>query len=211
MFQRLFNPEGKLFIWGNKACDMILASVLWLLCCIPLITIGPACTALYHVIVHNVRGDQGNLIQTFFRVFTAEFRMSAAMMLVYTAVAAAALLGAMAYVQSGGSPNDLTAWLLKALLFPVLLSAPYGFAFLSRFRNGFWKSMGLVLFLGFRHLPASLGLIALLGAGSFLVYLQLPLVVFMPGLVCLCMSFLIEPVFHRYMPAEPVPQTAAAD
>lgn len=50
----------------SKTADILLLSALWFICCVPLITIGAATTALYYSCVKAVRRDKGYLIRDFF-------------------------------------------------------------------------------------------------------------------------------------------------
>ncbi len=200
MFASFFNPEGKFFQVGSKAADLLLASVLWLACCLPLVTIGPACTALYDVTVRNIRSGRGTgIYRDFFRVFRRDFRQSMGLMLIFTALAAAALAAEQWFVQQDAS-GAMAVWLLRALLVVMMMAAPYGFALISRFENTFGRALLLTVYLTFRHLPTSLVLAALLALGGLLVYLHLPLAVLMPGLICLLISLLLERVLRRHAP-----------
>ncbi len=60
----------------NKMADLILLNLIFLLCCIPVVTIGPAITALYAVSLRSVRYGDGYVIQTFFRSFKQNFKQS---------------------------------------------------------------------------------------------------------------------------------------
>ena len=46
--------------------DLVFVGILWLLCSLPVLTLGPASTALYYAIVKNVRHDRGQLSRVFF-------------------------------------------------------------------------------------------------------------------------------------------------
>lgn len=200
MFASFFNPEGKFFRIGSKAADLLLASVLWLVCCLPLVTVGPACTALYDVVVRNIHNGQGSgICRDFLRVFRQNFRQSVGLMLIFTTLAAAALVAAQLYAEQGAS-DTVTVWFLRAILVVVMMAAPYGFALISRFENTFGRILLLTLYLTFRHLPTSLVLAILLSLGGLLVYLHLPLAVLMPGLICLLMSLLLERVICFHAP-----------
>ena len=55
----IFNINSPFFRVMSKVFDVIVLSLLWTLCCIPVITIGPATTALYYAIVKSIRKDRG--------------------------------------------------------------------------------------------------------------------------------------------------------
>ena len=47
-------------------------SCCWVLCCVPVGTIGAACIALYDATAHCVRGGEGGMYRRFFRTFKNE-------------------------------------------------------------------------------------------------------------------------------------------
>lgn len=53
-----FNENNIIFVALNKIGDIILANLLFILCSIPLVTIGPSLTALYHCMLRTVKGEQ---------------------------------------------------------------------------------------------------------------------------------------------------------
>lgn len=200
MLSNLFRPEGKFFQFGSKAADLIAVSLLWLLCCIPLVTVGPACTAMYNVVVQNIRRGQGGSVwQQFWRIFRRDFRQSLMFMMLATALAAALLISILLLTRSGA--HGLGIPVLEAVLLLLVLTLPYAFALISRFENSFPRLLRLTLLLTFRHFPASVLMAAILALGAFLVYLHLPLAALMPGLICLCTSFVTESIFRKYRPA----------
>ena len=46
---KLFSMDGKFLETFNKITDLVTLNILWLLCCIPIITIGASTSALYQV------------------------------------------------------------------------------------------------------------------------------------------------------------------
>ena len=44
---KLFSMDGKFLETFNKITDLVTLNILWLLCCIPIITIGDSTSALY--------------------------------------------------------------------------------------------------------------------------------------------------------------------
>ena len=43
---RLFQPESPIIRFLSAMSYLIVLNLLWLICCIPVVTIGPACTAM---------------------------------------------------------------------------------------------------------------------------------------------------------------------
>ena len=47
MASRLFDPEGTIWKPLGYLGDFVMLSLMWAVCCIPVVTVGPATTALY--------------------------------------------------------------------------------------------------------------------------------------------------------------------
>ena len=60
MFDKL-RPDVPLFQLIYKLVNTVVAGVLWVLCCIPVVTAGAATTALYYTIVKTVRHGRGTI------------------------------------------------------------------------------------------------------------------------------------------------------
>lgn len=52
----------------NKMTDLILLNVIWLLCCLPVVTAGAATTAAYYVSITSIRCGDGYVVKRFFPV-----------------------------------------------------------------------------------------------------------------------------------------------
>ena len=55
----MFGPETKFFKVTNQIGNILLVSVLWLIGCIPVITIGTSTIAMYYAMVKAVRRADG--------------------------------------------------------------------------------------------------------------------------------------------------------
>ena len=76
MFKKMFSPESPLPLMGQKLFNLVMLSILWCLSCIPIITIGPACTALYDAVFKTVRKDRGYMLRSYVKSFKNNFRKS---------------------------------------------------------------------------------------------------------------------------------------
>ena len=60
----------------GRVFDLVVLNWLFILCCIPIITIGASMTALHRVLLQMVRGDDAYFVRDFFGTFRREFRQS---------------------------------------------------------------------------------------------------------------------------------------
>ena len=200
MFRNFFKADSWLWKPFGWLADLLLLSGLWLVCCIPVVTIGGATAALYDAVVHGFRRQESDYLYRFFETFKAEWKHGILPTLFWGGLLAALLLGYRWF--TGRAASDAAVMFAWALL--VVLCIPAGiacwvFPVLSRFELGFGPLCANSARLALAHLPASFAM-ALAAAGCVWVtgrLLFLPLLI-LPALLTLFWSLFTEPVFKRY-------------
>ena len=71
----------------SKIFDMVCLNLLWILCSIPIFTIGASTTALYTVMLKMVKNEEGYIFRGFFKAFKDNFKQATIMWLVILALA----------------------------------------------------------------------------------------------------------------------------
>ena len=163
--------------------DIIWAGLLWLVCALPVVTLGPASAALYYAVVKCIRHERGSLTKSFFSAFRQNFRLSLPVWLVYLA-----LLGVGYFngnlLRSFGLGEGLPPLLLGNIFFlPLLLTLPWIFPVVSRFDNSFGGTLRFT---------------AALAAALVIVWLLPQIGPLLPGVFALLQSLMIEPVLRVY-------------
>ena len=74
MFEALFNPENAFMSFINKVIDLVVLSIVFTLCCIPIVTIGTAWAALYYAVVKTVRRHRSYAVREFWHAFKDNLR-----------------------------------------------------------------------------------------------------------------------------------------
>ena len=187
----------------SKTADILLLSALWFICCVPLITIGAATTALYYSCVKAVRRDKGYLIRNFFHSFKLNFIPATLLWLTFL------ILGILLYscfiFTAALSDKSLQFFMLciyMFLSFLVLGMGCYAFPVLSRCSMNTTGILRFALGLFIRHFPSSIILAALVILAVFIMWF-IPLSVFvLPGIISLIYSVPMERILSRYTPEE---------
>ena len=201
MSGRVFDPLGWIWKPFGWIGDIFIASCLWFVCSVPLFTVGTATTALYDCMVHCTRQNDGSVFSRFFRTFKREFKTATLATLVWAAVI---ILGYCAIRLFGDrvAPTDSAVVVTVAAL--ALLTVAIGvvcwvFPLLSRFTFSLGSLNTTAVKLALSHMPATLALGILTALSGYLcAQFWLPFV-FLPGITALLWSFLLEPVFQKYM------------
>ena len=65
-------PDGHLMTALTKLGKLIFANLLWLLCCVPVITVVPATTSFYYTVTKSIRRDCGYVAEDYVKESYAE-------------------------------------------------------------------------------------------------------------------------------------------
>lgn len=186
--------------------DLVVLNILWLLCCLPVVTAGASTLALFAIVHKIAAGEDYRTASGFFKAFRRDFKQATALWLVVLAAGIAALAG----LRAASAQDDVFTGLLAAasflLLAGVCCCGCWGLALLARFtyRHGL-----LALLDGARMTVANLlptvGILALLAwmpllwvlAPGWFVYLLLPLFLVGGSATALGMAALMRPAVAR--------------
>lgn len=69
----IFNLNSPVMQFLGKVFDLMILNLLWLICCIPIITIGPATTAMYYVAMKIADDEYSEVLRPFFHSFKQNF------------------------------------------------------------------------------------------------------------------------------------------
>lgn len=199
-----FNFDNKLFVALGKVVDCAILSVLWLVCCLPAITIGVSSTALYYTVHKSIRGNRGYTTKNFFHAFKDNFKPATLSWIVTLAVQI--ILAMDAYItwqvlQTGNNMGAFFYFFLILIAFSIGWVI-YTFAYIARFENTVKITLKNAILMELRHLPWSLLIIILLLLAIFLTWL-IPIFVFlMPACIVLIFDLILERIFRMYMSPE---------
>jgi len=201
--QKQFQYDGSLYGITSKLFDGLFLGLLWLVCSLPVVTIGAATTALYYSVHKSLLGDREYVFKEFILSFKKNFRQATFLWILIMGVSFLLHLNI-------GILNALTDGYLGLLfiVFYALCSifiiafAIYTFAALSRFEmpTGWFVKIGI--YMTIRYLPATLMLILIFTVAALLFYL-IPYTLFiLPAPVILLQRHLLERVLAKHSPDE---------
>ena len=67
MLQGIFNYDNPVWRFIGKLGDLMILNILWVICSIPIFTMGASTTAVYYVTMKLVRGDDGYTLRNYFK------------------------------------------------------------------------------------------------------------------------------------------------
>ena len=208
--RELFNMDGPIFVFLSKVADIMILNVIFLICCIPVITIGPALTALSYVTQKMEDGREGYIWRSFFHSFRENFRQAVLMWLMM--LAAAVVLFMDWYLLHIGAAGH-NALLIYAIVIATIIWVCfmlYLFPVLARFENSIANTFRNTFLLIFANGPRTLLMLAVTLGSIFLTIYNVNTLVWgllvwlMAGfaLLSLINTKLLMPVFRKLTPKE---------
>ena len=196
----LFNMNNFFFRFMGKLFDAVALSIVYTLVCLPIVTIGPATSALYYATVKSIRRDRSYPIKEFFKAFKRDFKQSFVVGLILVVV------GVILYVDVKFAinfiNNSLTYMRYLYLIIGIVVSfiSVYIFPLISRFSLKLSELFKLSFYLALRHLLTTVVSVILLFGSFVLVYISAGLaMIFVPVLVNLLISIMMEKVLIKCM------------
>lgn len=150
----LFSPDSKFMRAMGRLGDLMLLNLLFLLCSLPVVTLGAACTALYTVCFRFDTAREGGVLRAFFLAFRQNFRQATALWLLLLLGIAAAALDVWLFLAFAGALRFLCV-LFGLLLLLALLAAVMAFPLQSQFQNSVWGTLKNAMSLSLGYLPRS--------------------------------------------------------
>lgn len=157
--RNIFNMDGPVITFLNKATDLVILNILYIICCIPVITIGASTTALYYVTLRMSKDEEGYIIKDFFRSFKENFRQATIIWLILACIGG--IIGGEFFVINS-MEGSLAFGMECIVFFGILVFAfemLYAFPVLSRFDNTIKNTMKNALFISILHIPKTVAML----------------------------------------------------
>lgn len=210
----LFDQDRAFWRFINKATDLVILNVLFVLCCLPIITIGPAYTALYYTIMKTVRKGRGYLFKNFLHSFKQNFVQGSMIWMIILIIGS--LLG-MTVISlwdgaASGGMAQFGLWTAIIIAFFLVLLFIYVFPVLSRFEFKLGTMFAFSYLIAVRYIAYSILLVIILSATVLGCVLCVPLfILILPAAYVYIASTIIEKIFAVYMPKFEAPQDASPE
>ena len=209
---KLFNPDSRIMIFLSRVADLVILNILWLVCCIPVVTIGASTTAMYHVIRHWQKDSVSSIMRDFFQSFKEDFKQATPVYLILLIPTAAVVMNAMMIFNpenSAAVPSYLLViWFISALI--LLFISSFVYPVMAFFADSIFKTLRNAMVLALANLPRTI-LISILNLLPVILlfvnlsfFLQSSIFWLMIGgaLVAYLNMSILKPVFKKLVPSE---------
>lgn len=127
------NTDAPFFLLMGKIGDLVFANVLWLVCCIPVVTAGASTLGLFTVVNKLAAREDYTVRTDFFKAFKRDFKQSTALWLVVLLGGLAGFRGLQIATAQDTASNGVLAAASFLLLLVVGCCGSWAFALLARF------------------------------------------------------------------------------
>ncbi|RLQ94024.1 YesL family protein [Falsibacillus albus] len=198
--QKVFNVDGRIFSTLSKVFDLLILNILFLISCVPIVTIGASLTALYSVTLKMVRNEELFVAREFRSSFISNLKQS-------SIIWVAALLFFAALISIGHfvvPVNSLILFPLLLLATIILLSFMYVFPMIAKFKNSSFHILKNALFICLHSTAYSILLFIMTLFFLVVIPIYIPKLLFIWlflgfSVSAFLKSFLLEKVFNTYV------------
>ena len=207
---RAFNFEGPVFTFLSRLADLFWLNLLFVICCIPVITTGAAATALYYVTLKMAKDEEGYITRSYFKAFKDNFVQATIIWLLFVAVIVIMILD---FRIAGGNNtaelfnsavvSNVVIIAVGVMSIVVVMTLTYVFALLAQFDNTVRNTVKNAFLISVRHLPYTFLMIFVATVPVVLIWFfpaLLIIVLIMFSAVAYINSKYFNRIFALYMP-----------
>ncbi len=167
---KIFDVDSPLMQALSKVSDLVILNLLTLACCLPVITIGPALTALNHVALKIARNEETYITKSFFKSFKENFRQGVLIWLLFLALGTVLVCDYFILLGSDTRYASVMQVLILVAAAFVIFTFLYTFPVLARFHNTIKATLKNAFMISVAQFPKTILM--------FVMYL-IPLLVFL--------------------------------
>ena len=199
----MFRYDNPIMRFMGKAFDVLIVNLLWIICSIPIVTIGAATTAMYYVTLKIVRDEDGATISSFIGAFTKNFRQSTIIWLIMLLIPI--LVGSYLYfylyvIEAAEIVRSIITTVGIALLVVWVAMFNYIFPSIARFENPIKQTIYNAFAISIAHLGNTfVMLLADIGL-TYLTFKIFPLLGFAG--IAWFNSYSLQKIFSKYDDSE---------
>ena len=200
----IFDINNPIMRYVIKVFDCMCLSVLWLVMCLPVFTIGASTTAMFAVIHRYIRLEEESLWKLYWKSFREEFKRTTLCTLVALGILALLVVDALVFrtmVLKGQLLGNLY-WLILLLIGIEATWLTYLFAYIERFTGGVKDTLRFSLLMMILHPVKSLTILALVLGSGALVILAPGLLAIVPAACCWLCDIVVASVFVLHLREE---------
>ena len=159
---KLFSLDSPVMKALSFIGDLIILNVLFLVCCIPLVTIGASATALYTISMRMAAKDDRGILKPFFRAFKENFKKATVIWLTFLLIGAVLALGITMIYLNQSAFSNLIKVLYGVVILVYLVGLSWVFPLQAKFENSVKNTIKNAFIIGISRIGNSIVIAILL-------------------------------------------------
>ena len=197
--EKWFGLDSKFYKFGTLIGDLIILTLLWTICCLPIVTIGASTTALYYVTTRQLSDREGYVSKDFFKSFKQNFVEATVVTILIGIIGV--ILYINIYLFKPNTTINIILYLIQfVILYQLIIFTIYVFPILSRFDLKLGALIKTTIFMANRHLLTTISCAVLLVATFFITFEYRIAVILCAGVYGILTSLMFMKLFRKYVP-----------
>lgn len=191
--------DGPIYKIGTELADIMILTLYWFICCIPIVTIGASTSSLFYVYGKKVRDEDVYVTKDFFKSFTQNFKQSIPVTIILLVLWISVSMYLSILLVYGGQAPTVLAGIALFFTIEVTVISVYVLALLSRFYMKLPNLFVTAFVLAHKHLLTS---VMILGTFVMLTFATLfvPILMFVfPALLVAILSYFVQKIFSKHI------------
>lgn len=201
---------GRFYNIGTKIADLVILNLLFILCSLPIVTIGASITAMYYVTMKMSDNKESYMFKSFFKSFKENFKQATIIWIFLAVIGVFLFVDFRIVLVQNAAFFRIFLYVLSftSLLYSFLFL--YAFPVLAKFYNTTSITVRNAFLMALRHLPYTLLMLLITLAPFALFFFNysivmrlLPVIIFFGfSLPAYLNSYFFTKIFANYIPAE---------
>lgn len=149
----MFKYDSPLMQFLSKVADLLWLNILFILCSIPIITIGASTTAMYYVSLKLIKDSEGNITSQFFRSFRQNFKQTTLIWSGMLGVIGLLVADIYIFVKADGEYQLIFKMILLIMGLLFIMIAFHVFPLLSKFENDTKNALKNAVVIALTNIP----------------------------------------------------------
>ncbi len=161
---KFFSVDSPFYRFATRIADIMILNLLWIICSIPIVTIGASTTAVYYVCLKMVKDEETYIVKSFFKSFKENFKQATILWLLFVGISG--IMGVNYYYlfKMSESENMLLKGLTILVTILYVFSFLYAFPLLARYENRLHKIIMNSMMISIRYLDRTIKIVLMLAA-----------------------------------------------
>jgi len=181
---RLFNLESPFMQALNKVADLMLLNLLTLLCCMPIITIGPSLAGMHYVALKMARDEECYIARDFFKSFKLNFKQGTIIWLMMLFLIIVLVCDFFILQNSDLEFGRVVKVVLTGIVIILLFTSMFIFPVLARFENTVLHTIKNAFLISTLQFPKTIlmMILSVLPVGLFIFFPQIMPIIILFGI-----------------------------